>query len=130
MIPTYQECMLPLLKILRGNSIQGLNDITEKLSEIFNLSDEERHELLPSKRLTVIKSRASWAKTYLNKALLINKVSKGKYELSESGINLLNTNPSSLSNKDLMKIPSFRDFIKRNQKSENDDSKVETEKNS
>ena len=55
MIPSYQECMLPLLKELEANGTLSYNEATKKISDLFNLSPEERIELLPSGKQTVIK---------------------------------------------------------------------------
>lgn len=49
MIPTYQECMLPLLKLLKEKGKLSLSECTNILSEEFKLTAQERNELLPSK---------------------------------------------------------------------------------
>ena len=45
MVPSYQECMLPLLKELEENGTLSYDDATKKISNRFNLSPEERIEL-------------------------------------------------------------------------------------
>lgn len=118
MIPTYQDCMLPLLKILKEHETLSLSECTNMISDIFRLTREERRELLPSQKQTIIKNRVGWAKFYLNKAGLLNVVSRGKYVISQNGLNLLNSNPLSISTEDLKRIPEFRDFIQNNREAE------------
>ena len=67
MRPSYQECMLPLLKELEENGTLSYDEATKKISDRFDLSPEESVELLPSGKQTVIKNRVGWAKFYLNK---------------------------------------------------------------
>ena len=76
MIPSYQDCMLPLLKELKENGTLSYNEATKKISDWFNLSTEERSALLPSGKQTIIKNRVGWAKFYLNKAGLVNVLAR------------------------------------------------------
>lgn len=111
MIPSYQDCMLPLLKELKENGTLSYNEATKKISDWFNLSTEERSELLPSGKQTIIKNRVGWAKFYLNKAGLVNVLARGKYSISDKGITLLQRGIQSLTTDDLMDFAEFRNFI-------------------
>lgn len=111
MIPSYQDCMLPLLKELNENGTLSYNEATKKISDWFNLSSEERNELLPSGKQTIIKNRVGWAKFYLNKAGLVNVLARGKYSISDKGISLLQREIQSLTTDDLMDFAEFRNFI-------------------
>lgn len=111
MIPSYQECMLPLLKELKANGTLSYNEATKKISDWFNLSPEERIELLPSGKQTVIKNRVGWAKFYLNKAGLVDVLARGKYTISDKGKALLQRGIQSLTTDNLMDYAEFRDFI-------------------
>lgn len=119
MIPTYQDCMLPLLKILEDKGVLSLSECTELISNVFSLSAQERKELLPSKKQTIIKNRVGWAKFYLDKAGLLKVIGRGKYSISDKGIQLLAGNPKNLCTQDLMEIPQFRIFIQDNKGAEN-----------
>lgn len=118
MIPSYQECMLPLLRLLKEKGTLSLSECTNILSDNFNLTPQERNELLPSKKQTVIKNRVGWAKFYLDKAELLKVVSRGNYALTENGLQFVNSNPKDLSTEDLMKIPAFKNFITNNKDAE------------
>ena len=111
MIPSYQECMLPLLKMLEKNGTLTYDEATKKISDWFNLSPEEKVELLPSGKQTIIKNRIGWAKFYLNKAGLVKVLARGKYAISDKGKALLQRGIESLTTDDLMDFAEFRDFI-------------------
>jgi len=64
--------MLPLLKHLTSGESFQLKDIMDDLSKEFNLSEEERQQLLPSKGQRVFDNRVAWAKSYLKQAGLIS----------------------------------------------------------
>lgn len=110
MIPTYEDCMLPLLKVLSNGEIHKLNDVISKLEEEFNLSDEEKRELLPSGKQPVFRNRVGWANTYMKKAGLIESPKRAHMKISSSGLELLNTNPSRIDSHSLMQYPKFVEF--------------------
>jgi len=66
-IPTYEEIMLPLLRMLNDRQEHSLQEADEFLSDFFSLTDKERRELLPSGQQPVFRNRLGWARTYLKK---------------------------------------------------------------
>lgn len=68
MIPDYQACMLPLLKFASDQKIHTLPEAVERIAVLFNLTEEEKQQLLPSGTQTVIFNRVGWARTYLKKS--------------------------------------------------------------
>jgi restriction system protein len=111
-IPDYQTLMLPVLNALRISKERTSSEIAEELSNILKLSDEERALRIPSGVDTVIKNRVAWALTYLLKAGLLIRPSRGKYSISELGEKALNSKPEKIDNKYLSKYDSFNQFIK------------------
>ena len=71
MIPDFQTIMLPLMRILEDKQEHSLQELHTKICDKFNLSEEERNELVPSAVQTKIYNRVVWALTYLRKAKLI-----------------------------------------------------------
>ena len=69
MIPDYQSLMLPLLKLVSDKQEHKYRDLIEKLAIKFQITDEERKELLASGNQAIFDNRVGWAKTYLKKAL-------------------------------------------------------------
>jgi len=47
------------------------------LADVFNLSDEERKELLSSGQQAVFDNRVEWARTHLKKAVLLEYPKRG-----------------------------------------------------
>jgi restriction system protein len=72
-IPDYETLMLPLLHIAaaeNGHEV-SLLDAIAKLAEEFQLTEEERKELLPSGGTFKFSSRVSWSRTYIQKPGLL-----------------------------------------------------------
>jgi restriction system protein len=83
------------------------------LAREFSLSPEEFRELLPSGKQTVFYSRVGWAKTYLAKAKLIDKVRRSHYVMTSRGREVLNENPPEIKNEFLAQFPEFTEFRRR-----------------
>lgn len=111
-IPTYEDVMLPFLKYISDGQEYSFRDIVEFLANEFNLSDEEKRELLPSGTQRVFDNRVGWAKTHLKKSELLCYPKRGYSKITEKGINALNQNPERINNRYLMQFPEFVDFFK------------------
>lgn len=112
-IPDYETLMLPLLRQLEG-SPKHIRDISAALADQFGLSEAERSALLPSgKGVTVIHSRAGWAKTYLKAAGLVAQPARGVVALTERGRQLIHNRTEPIDNDVLRQFPEFRDFKSR-----------------
>jgi restriction system protein len=108
-LPTYQDVMLPLLQAASEHEIR-VTDLVEPLAQVFQLSDTERTELLPSGRQTVFANRVGWARTYLGRAGLLEAPRRGFVRLTDEGRRLLATQPLRVDNEMLMQFDSFRAF--------------------
>lgn len=115
MIPTYEDLMLPLLRLVAHSGDAGVRtrDAVQRLGDELKLSDEDRTELLPSGRQAVFANRVGWAATYLKKAKLIASPMRGVYRLSSRGADYLETGPATLTNDDLAEFEEFRAFKDR-----------------
>ena len=60
-IPDYQTIMLPLLKFASDKDEHRFREAIENLSQEFNLSEDERRELLPSGIQPIFDNRVGWA---------------------------------------------------------------------
>ena len=110
MIPDYQTLMLPLLNSISDGQEYKLNSIVEKLAIEFNLTPEERSELLPSGQTFLFGSRVGWARTYLKKAGLIDSPKRGTVILTDRGRSILNERPKTIDVNFLKKFPEFVEF--------------------
>jgi restriction system protein len=106
-IPDYQAVMLPLLRFLKDGKEHNLGEVVDSLAAEFNLSAEERQQLLGSGQQTVIRNRAGWARTYLKKAGLIASTRRGYFRITERGQSVLTSKPERIDVKYLEQFPEF-----------------------
>ncbi|MDD5175967.1 MAG: restriction endonuclease [Sterolibacterium sp.] len=129
-IPDYETLMLPLLEIATATNSEGvkLSDAANQLAVRFKLTDKERTELLPSGGTFKFSSRVSWARTYLQKAGLLEAPKRGYFRLTPRGITVLKTTPAKIDNKLLSQFEEFRAFQgkKKPTKAESDAEPQET----
>ena len=62
-IPDFQTLMLPLLRRLADGKEHPNTEVLEALADEFNLSEDERKELLPSGQDFLFRNRVAWART-------------------------------------------------------------------
>lgn len=109
-IPDYQSLMLPLLKFLSDEQEHKTREAVVKLSDDFELSKEERKELLPSGQQPIIDNRIGWARTYMLKAGLLSSPKRGYIKISSKGLEVLKQNPEKINVKFLEQFPDFIEF--------------------
>lgn len=111
-MPTYEDIMLPFLEHLADGKCHMLKDLHYTLVKDFKLSDEERCRLLPSGKQTMFYNRIGWARTHLKKAMLIQTLSPGKYQISEKGKEVLQTGIRYIDSKYLLQFAEYQQFWK------------------
>jgi restriction system protein len=123
MIPDYQSLMLPLLKLVSDGQEYKYRDIIEKLAMEFQITAEERKELLVSGNQAIFDNRVGWAKTYLKKAGLLDSPRRAIFLITPLGLEILRTNPDRIDAKFLRQFPSFLEFqnLSRNGNGNDDD---------
>ncbi len=115
-IPNYQTLMLPLLKFASDGQEHSFRDAVEDLAEKFELTDEERSELLPSGTAHVFASRVGWAKSYMKQAGLVELPRRGSLQITEAGKLLLEKSPEKIDLTILNQYESFKLFRARSSK--------------
>jgi len=110
-IPDFQTVMLPFMKTLADGQLWTMKELTERLAVHFNLTDSERHELLPSGQQYIFSNRVAWAKSHIKNAGLIGNPSRGKVVISDAGKQMLQQNPATINCKLLKQFPSYLKFI-------------------
>jgi len=112
-IPTYEQIMLPMLKICEDGNEHSRKELVMKLSDHFNMTEEERLKRLPSGAMTYIYNRVGWAKLHLVKAGLLESPQRGSYKITEEGKKEIDSNISEINNNYLTeKYESFKEFWK------------------
>ena len=117
-IPDYQSIMLPLLKYASDQKQHSMKQAYDDLAKEFNLTIEEKNELLPSGTQQIYKNRIGWARTYLSKAGLLESKKRGYFNITDRGIEFLTTNPIEINNKDLEQFDEFIEFKTRKNESQ------------
>jgi restriction system protein len=112
-IPDYQSIMLPLLEFAADGKEHETRETINHISDLFELSEEERKKLLPSGSQEIIDNRVGWAKTYLKKAGLLKQPRRGIFKITERGLKVLEENPEKIDNRFLKKFSEFREFRSR-----------------
>ncbi|ELC8401460.1 restriction endonuclease [Clostridium perfringens] len=118
-IPTYEQVMLPLLKMLSNEKSYTNKECVEILSKKLNITKKELRELLPSGKKRVFYDRVNWAKTYLKKAGLVEAPKRGEVKITKLGLELLQEKPVEIRSRDLLRYSSFNDFINTTNRNEN-----------
>ncbi len=116
-IPDYQTIMLPLLKYAADNQEYFLREAVDYLAGEFDLSEEERKELLPSGKQKLFNNRVAWALTYIRKAGLVGSPKRGIFTVTERGQQVLSQNIKKIDIKFLNQFPEFVEFRKPKKKS-------------
>lgn len=109
-IPDYQSVMLPLLRLAADGKEHTLREAVEELAEQFKLTEEERKELLPSGSQFTFANRVGWARTYMNKAALLESTRRGYFRITQRGRDVLAKNPPEINVKFLDQFPEFIEF--------------------
>jgi restriction system protein len=107
-MPPFNWFFRPILAVLAEGGAMHARDFRAKLASKSGLTAEELAERLPSGQFTVFESRTGWARTYLHKAGMIERVSRGTYRITEVGRRSLEMYPTELTISDLCKDPAFK----------------------
>lgn len=126
MIPDYQTLMLPVLKLAENGEV-ATRDAISILTDQFELTEEEREQLLPSGRQRTFENRVNWAKSYLKKAGLLTYPRRGTFAATETGRKIIGKKPDRIDNTFLMQFPGFQEFQGRKSTapSEKPDAKID-----
>ena len=87
-IPTQTEMFLEVLRIMSDGRSRTRKQVKDEVRVALKLSKEECDEKTSS-GVRVYESRAGWAVSYLSRAEMLNRVSKGVYCITEYGLQCL-----------------------------------------
>lgn len=109
-LPTYDQLMLPLMKLLSElNEPIKISDAANILAERSNLYEEDLNKILPSGK-NIFKDRVAWAKTYLVKAGLVQQPKRAYCEISSLGRQVDLKSLDAITNEYLAQFNGFSDF--------------------
>jgi len=105
--------MYPLLELAADGEVHSMDEAYEVLAEKFNLTEEERAELLPSGRQSRYENRVGWARTYLTKAGLLESTGRGQFKITPRGLDVLKSGITDIDKSYLYQFPEFVEFRRR-----------------
>lgn len=108
----------PVLRALETGEIKHVAEIRKFALDYLNVSEEDRKVMLPSNTQRLADNRVNWSITYLRKANLIERVARGKYKITNTGLQVLHEKKDHVELKDLYQFDSFRQFINTDTMSE------------
>jgi restriction system protein len=108
-VPDYQTLMLPVLSASAEGEVR-IGQVVDLLADQLGLTADERTELLPSGKQTSFSNRVHWAKTYLNKAGLIELTRRGHFKITARGQEVMASHPQRIDNAFLNQFEEFRQF--------------------
>ena len=107
-VPDFQSLMMPLLRLSGDGSEHAFKDAVEAIAVEFQLTPEERHELLPSSsRTTLFYNRLAWAKTHMTMAGLLQAPRRGVFCITQRGRDLLGRQLARIDLKTLQQFPEY-----------------------
>jgi restriction system protein len=109
-IPDYQSLMLPLLKLISDGKEIRFREAVESLANEFDVTEDERKELLPSGQQQIFDNRVGWARTYLKKAGLLDSPRRGTLKITNKGLEILGQKPDKINVNFLKQFPEFVEF--------------------
>ncbi len=124
-VPTYEKLMLPLLEFSGDGQEHHVREAINEIAEYINISEEDRNELLPSGKKFKFDDRVQWAKTYLKKAGLIVSTGRGTFQITQRGVDVLQSNPEAITRSFLMQFPEFVEFATPKPKTEETPSQID-----
>lgn len=102
---------LPFLQCLADGQAKHTSVLQAAIEESLNISDEDRQEMIPSGQSSKVANRVGWTRTHLNKAGLVEQVTRGHYRITPEGMALLASPPLKLDLKFLDSIPRHREWF-------------------
>lgn len=110
-VPTYDQLMLPLLRLAGAGKAHDLGTAEKLLADEFALDADDREVLLPSGQQTALRNRTGWASFYLMKSGLLVKPKRGYFEITPRGRDVLASPPAVIDKSFLSQFPEFLAFI-------------------
>ena len=106
-IPDFQTLMRPLLAAHEDGEEHINRDLIGELADQFELTEDERREMLPSGGARLFDNRVGWAKTHISQAGLLESPRRAVSVITERGREVLRDHPDRV---DLRVLGTFEDY--------------------
>lgn len=84
-VPKFFEFFEAFLKVVSDGELHTAKEVRNSIAIMMALSENDLAEMLPSGKQRTFDNRVAWARTYLDKAGLIETPLRGKYRITASG---------------------------------------------
>jgi len=102
---------LPFLQCLADGQAKHTSVVQEAIERSLLISEEDRQEMIPSGQSSKVANRVGWTRTHLNKAGLVEQVTRGHYRITPAGLALVASPPLRLDLKFLDSIPRHKEWF-------------------
>lgn len=109
-IPEFFNFIRPALELHKAGNPVTLAEVEADSVMRFQITPQEREEMIPSGRCSRLYSRVQWALTYLRQAGFIKSVGRGVNQITPAGLQYLPVCPAVIKPNDLRQFPSFAAF--------------------
>lgn len=127
-IPDYQTLMKPVLGMALDHE-RPAKDIAKEVAKLYDLTQDEIEDLIPSGRTTLLSNRVHWAITYMVKAGLLERPQRGVVIATARGRELHRTHAGQIDNSVLAQFEEFRAFKARSRAKKDDGATTQTSEN-
>ena len=125
-IPDFQTIMLPLLQFAGDGQEYSIHDAHDHLAEIFELTEDELKDLLPSGQQAKFYNRVGWSRTYLKKSGLLTSTRRAHFQITDRGRKVLDEKPERVDMNYLRQFPEYQAFKTTSRQPEpSDDNKID-----
>jgi restriction system protein len=94
-LPTWEEFNGPVLLVLSDGEVRTLRELRRDVAKAVGLTDDHMAEVLPSGQSRA-DNRIGWAASYLNRVDALNRPTRGRYEITDVGRELLAKHPAGI----------------------------------
>jgi len=112
-IPDFQSIMRPLLEAHQDGKEHLNRDLVAELADHFELSDQERREMLPSGGARLFDNRVGWAKSHISQAGLLESPRRAVSRITDRGREVLRDHPERIDLRVLNEFEDYREFRNR-----------------
>lgn len=92
-IPDFQSLMRPLLAAHNDGEEHINRNLVSELADQFELTENERREMLPSGGARLFDNRVGWAKTHISQAGLLESPRRAVSVITDRGREVLQNHP-------------------------------------
>jgi restriction system protein len=110
-VPDFQTLMLPILRLAGDGQVHTSGEVIDRLAADFQLTPEDREELLPSGTQRRFNNRVYWATAHLRKAGLLVSVGSGRFRITARGTQVLDSPPPKIDVRFLGQYPGYKEFL-------------------